>query len=364
MKADPDRVNVAFPDEGAQYWAARFTAVPGTDLVIEGAFPRARYISFHLYEGSMPVDAIADVEIRATGNPFLPGAERTPGSVYRVSILAGTPQPIRQPNTLYAHGLNGEPLLEGTILYRVYLPEGDLQGGVPLPSMAWEVEGPDVIVDLPCQTPPPLPENTVNEQVRNASFPADAPGSGTAPAWVISRSGAQPTTVGPATVYTSNPFYANLHNEYLRLAATRATGDVVAFRAMAPTFPRTTGAPVMPGGSELRYWSICTNDLPTTRYVACIADEQMVLDDEGSFTVVVSDVDHKPSTLRPTDNWLRQGPYADYFILYRHMLPADDFAGAIQHADSADVDGSMGAYYPATVICTTARFELDRCGLA
>src|SRR5688500_7887360 len=78
IKADPDVVNIAWPDEGAQYWAAPCYATPGSTRTIRGAFPRGRYMSFHLYEGSMPVDAVTDHQIvpRTGSNPFLAGARR------------------------------------------------------------------------------------------------------------------------------------------------------------------------------------------------------------------------------------------------------------------------------------------------
>ncbi|MGH7819709.1 MAG: hypothetical protein ACREQ9_08045, partial [Candidatus Binatia bacterium] len=140
-------------------------------------------------------------------------------------------------------------------------------------------------------------------------------------------------------------------------------GDIVAFRAKAPSFPDTRGAETM-GSGQLRYWSICTNDLPTTRFVACLADEAALVDEQGFFTVVISDTAHKPANLRATDNWLVNGPYADFFVLYRHMLPDPLFAEAIQRVPaSASPESTMGDYYPDTRICTKAGFELDRCGL-
>jgi hypothetical protein len=118
------------------------------------------------------------------------------------------------------------------------------------------------------------------------------------------------------------------------------------------------------GTGQLRYWSICTNDQFTTRYVACRADEQIRLDRKDYFTVVVSDPAHRPPSLRRTDNWIPAGPYSGTHIILRHMLPAPDFAGAMQRVeDISDPASSMGEYYPNTRACSTASFERDRCGL-
>jgi hypothetical protein len=344
VKDDPDRVNVAFPDEGAEYWLTRFVAVPGMRMTIYGQFPTARYFSFNLYEGSSPVDAVADYEL--TNND----------GMYVLHVEFGPPPETRAPDTLYAPGMNGEPILIGNIIYRVYLPEGDNRGGVPLPQVVFESEGPDAIVTDPlpsCEQYRPSESAPLNDTVKQLSLPVDGLGvAAQPPQWVVSRSRPQPTAVGPATIYTGNAFFANMHNEYLRLATTRAAGDVVAFRAKAPT------------RSELRYWSICTNDLPTTRFVACLADEQAHPDADGYMTVVISDAAHKPSNLRPTDDWIPSGPYADFFILYRHMLPDPLFAGAIQRVENVNrPQDTMGAYYPDTRVCTKAAFEAERCGL-
>jgi hypothetical protein len=115
---------------------------------------------------------------------------------------------------------------------------------------------------------------------------------------------------------------------------------------------------------QVRYWSVCANDFPTTRYVACLADEQVKLDADGYYTVVVSDTAHRPARLGAGDNWLPSGPYADTFLLVRQMLPAADFSEAIERAPTpAQAPSTMGAFYPATRICPVARFEQDRCGL-
>src|SRR4051812_30625309 len=62
-KADGDRVNVAYPDQSAEYWFATYAAAPGTRLRIRGTYPHARYISFHVYEGSIPIDHLSDAQI-------------------------------------------------------------------------------------------------------------------------------------------------------------------------------------------------------------------------------------------------------------------------------------------------------------
>ncbi|MEA2446152.1 MAG: hypothetical protein QOJ12_3444 [Thermoleophilales bacterium] len=367
VKADPDRVNVAFPDESAHYWATAFQVGPGGTMKIEGRFPDARYISFHLYEGSMPVDALADVELAPDSgvNPFVAGAARGGKASYTLKVVAGQRPDNPEPNTLYAASLNGEPNVAGLIIYRVYLPEGDETGGAGLPKVSYGggAGGPDTAPPLPaCQRPTPVASGTVNDQVREIGLPA-GPGESSAPAWGISRSRPQEQQAGPVAVRTGGAFFPNFHNVYLSLLTSRAQGEAVVFRAKAPTFVRTTGTRTM-GAGQVRYWSVCANDFPTTRYVACLADDRVKLDADGYFTVVVSDAAHRPAQLGAGDNWLPSGPFADTFVLVRQMLPAPDFAEAIERApDPAQAPHTMGAFYPDTRICQVARFERDRCGL-
>src|SRR5687767_595790 len=90
-RADPDRINVAFPDESAQYWLANYALPPGVEMHIAGAFPRGRYLSFHAYEGSVPIDGVPDYALTATTgtNPFVAGAPRDGGGTYDLRVVGG-----------------------------------------------------------------------------------------------------------------------------------------------------------------------------------------------------------------------------------------------------------------------------------
>jgi hypothetical protein len=367
LQANPDLLNIAWPDQSAEYWAAPFYATPGSAMTIRGQFPLARYMSFHLYEGSMPVDAVTDYQIQPTTgtNPFVAGARRTLGGTYVLHVVYGQRPQNPAPNTLYAASLNGEPNVAGLILYRLYLPQGDETGEVPLPEVDYaSATGASA---LPCPDTSAVDKGSLNQLIASSSLPADwpaeVPPTSSQPSWGLARSGGSPTSVGPVTVRTGNPFFANFDNTYLSLDVYRDRGAVLAFRAKAPTFADTARAPLMPT-AQLRYWSVCSNEFATTRYVACTPDQSMRLDRNGYFTVVISDPAHKPANLLRSDNWLPAGPYPDTFVLYRQMLPEPLFAQAIQFAPSAAAaPQTMGAYYPVTRICPTAAFERDRCGL-
>src|SRR3954452_18940606 len=362
VRSNADRGNVAYPDSSAQYWISSFAGAPGTHLEIRGTFPRARYMSFHIYEGGVPIDKLTDFQlVPVTGrNPFRKGADRRRRGTYRVRVVSDAPpkDPHRRaPNTLYAgRGVaTGEPVPAATIIYRVYLGQGDETGGVGLPAVSETVDGQNGETTLPACPPHQASQNAgLNAAIAGESVPTDWPAGPlrAAPTWGVARSGG-----------ATNPFFPNFDNTYLSLAVTRDQGSVLAFRAKAPAFTRSRGARRFRAG-QLRYWSFCTNDQYTTRFIGCVADQDAKIDSKGYVTVVVSDVAHRPRALDRGDNWLPWGPSPDVFVLYRHMLPAPGFTHAVQRVPArGDPAKTMGAYYPHTVICDTAGFERDSRGL-
>src|SRR3712207_3926394 len=80
-KFDPATTNVAYPDDSAQYYVGAYQAAPGTRIRIHGRFPRARSMSFMVYDDAQrPLDGLSDVALApypGHRNPCLPGAGRT-----------------------------------------------------------------------------------------------------------------------------------------------------------------------------------------------------------------------------------------------------------------------------------------------
>src|SRR4051812_46906989 len=146
-KFDPAIVNVAYPDDSAQYYSGAYQLAPGTRIRIHGRFPHARYMSFNVYDAAQrPLDGLADVAIvpdGGSGNPFRFGAERglEQQRDYTVFIDTGPKPDKRAANTLYTGtGQNGAPNTSGTFIYRIYIPDKgqDDTGGVGLPTVTVE----------------------------------------------------------------------------------------------------------------------------------------------------------------------------------------------------------------------------------
>lgn len=360
---DPDTVNVLFPDESAQYWSGSYRAIPGTRIRIEGRFPHTRYMSWNIYDPVLrPFDHFADVQLvphPGDVNPFLPGADRTAENRSYTMFIEFTPKPSSPaPNTLY---VDPQKNPTGFFTYRTYIPDKGLDstGGVGLPHVYVEsgAGGPDLGSSCP--------EKPTVSAVTDAYAGQDGPAAGAPypgraqPHWRkfvnLCVSGgdllfdnepgdAMPDGNSPCGNFGQGGFLSNMDNAYLYTLLSRGFGRVLTIRGRAPTFPDTRrGAKTMPGGKQLRYWSICQNDPYTQRFVDCLADDQVKLDKDGFFTIVMSRPSDKP---RHAKNWLAWGPQPQGVLIYRHMLPDAGFGAAIQNATYGDEQATMGDYLP------------------
>src|SRR5687767_12471497 len=98
-------INLAYPDDSADYWMTHFGSVPASSLVIRGRFPSARYFSFHAYdEAQRPVASISDHGIVPDEgvNPFNPGAKEKGPGTYTVRVVFEPKPENPEPNTVYA----------------------------------------------------------------------------------------------------------------------------------------------------------------------------------------------------------------------------------------------------------------------
>lgn len=365
--SNPDAVNVAYPDEGAAYWGTML--LPGTELVVRGRYPEARYFSFHGYDSLLrPTASILDSDVQPdAGDP----------SRYTVRIVPEPPPADPEPNTVYAgETFEGDPNPGGIVLYRVYVPDdpSDPTGGVGLPDVSLAVAGGAVEVPFgQCDLTAMLPGTGLNEAIRNADYPDAAPrmpaggNDGNPPRWskffgyksVLGLIPGNP--VPPQLAPDGGGFLSNHHNEYVTAGLSRSHGDVVVMRATMPTFPDTRAGEPVDAPRQLRYWSICQNETFSQRFVACLADHQAVLDGQGRATIVVSDPGDRPANATAEDgvNWLPWGgTYPNGRLIYRQMVAAPDFAESIAAIEPGeDVRAAMGEYYPEIAYCPKEAFE-------
>jgi hypothetical protein len=167
-------------------------------------------------------------------------------------------------------------------------------------------------------------------------------------------------------------FYANLDNQYVRTFISRRFGEVWVMRAKAPTTPKTyNGDAKWSDAGELRYWSWCSNQgFGTARVNACVFDEEVPVDAQGFYTLVMSRAADRPRNAIPECGiaWLPMAPVGDgagdpdmTLLTQRHMLGRSEFPHAIQNVRSQEsIEQDMGPYFPRGRYTTTSAFETAR----
>jgi hypothetical protein len=378
--------NVAYPDLGARYWVSSFPLPPGAELILHGRYPHARYMSFNVYDAAaQPTDGLADIDIApdaGSSNPFAAGAQRDLDKRdYTVRVVSGARPEKREPNTIYLNSA-GQGSAVGVIIYRVYVADAgrDIAGGVGLPEVSLKLPSGQVLDQpLVCQARQDAGANQAVEE-----FHANTDGPGTDPRnpsaedpirWEAFFNYAQafsypvqatPAGAGRAVVPRDKlgGFLSNVDNAYTIALASRGIGPVLVMEGRAPVTPRTLdGRRVMEGG-QVRYWSICENELASQRVIDCAYDEQVRTDAGGRFTLVMSTPGDRPANARPECgvSWIAWGVQPDGFVILRHMLPSVAFAQAIQRVSEPGTEKSViGEYLPTGRHTTKADFEGRGC---
>jgi hypothetical protein len=392
---DPNVINVAYPDEGATYWAAqRPTVPPGAFIELHGIYPHARYMSFNVYDQELaPTDALADVELApdaGSTNPFVEGADRTAISrAYTMRIVMGPRPAVRAPNTLYLSLAGQGSPIAPIMLYRIYVADmgRNLTGDAGLPSAALHLADGN-IVDLTARCVAADANSQVGSQLGGVpiqplfadeavpgtpvTFPAHDP-----IVWerffnLAHTQGSGYTYGTPAHELVDatlggerGGYLSNAHNAYISALGNRGFGPVLVVTGKAPTTPLTQGGAETMGAGQLRYWSLCTNERHSTRYIDCVWDEDVPVSGSGFFKIVISAPADKPCAKALEDagaGWLKWGTSPETTLIIRHMLPAASFDEAIQRiAAPGQASDVMGPYLPLGSHTTKAAFENGNC---
>jgi hypothetical protein len=396
---DPTAVNTLYPDQAANYWILALPAAPGATLTLHGLYPHARYISFTSYDVALrAVDGINDQEIDPdpgpppSQNPFLAGAQRnTPDQVrhYTVTVVFGQRTSAAH-NVLYTTDQQGDLSAQYfLVVYRVYRADqkyaarGDITGGAGLPMVTYNLPGAPGAT-LPACPYPVVPQSGVNQTIANSgsatsqpllAYPGTNPptyhkffNQPTSTAEGATDNGYTGTTIGDTVApYTMQlprgGFLQNLDNAYIFAQLTHGYGNIAVVHGRLPTFPQTyDNVPVM-GTGQLRYWSLCSNDGPSQRYYGCLADDQVVLDSSGDYTIVVSTAAARPAnaTAACGVSWLPWGPNSAVLLIMRNMLPDPAFTQSIQDASFGAVQADMGPYYPSTTYSSGTSLHTALC---
>lgn len=362
----PDAVNTLYPDEAARYWVLDLPKAPLTSLVIRGRYPHARYMSLVSYADSLrSIDGLADVDIRpnaGSSDPFLAGASRrVPDSKrwWTVDVVpSDTPShPAR--NTLYAGSLTGsEAASTYLVALRVYLPDRgrDETGGVPLPSVTLRTPTGDET--FPNCAMPESNEDTTSEVADlSAPYPTlTGKVTGKTISWhkfvniPTSAAVAANSAPGESAGESLPPggFLDNPDNKYIYSFVSTTVEPAVIITGRIPTTARTYDDEAVMEPAQLRYWSMCTNEIASERFYGCVVDEQVPLGAKRSYKIVVTSAANRPANAVAACGivWLPAGPAADTMLIERNMLPAASFRYSIQRATLGHEKADLGPYYP------------------
>ncbi len=384
--ADP-YINVAYPDANVFYWASAFTMPEGSRLEIEGQFPHSRYFSLISYDaGGRPLESLADYLVRpepGAENPFRVDARRDKRKRdYRVEILnreldesrkEGVFQADSERNVLHAFGGQHNQQI---LLYRIYLPNADagITGGVSLPEPVLtladgtKLRGEKACDQLATQQqlqlkvdamgiPVAAYRKLINQPGKPDTWPAKVN-----PQWHIqldreSLLGIYTGKINPDARRSEGGFFPNPDNNYIRTIVNRRHGPVLVLRGKMPTTPATVDGERTMTPAQLRYWSICSNQgFANTRVNDCLFDEEVPLDANGYYTIVVSREADRPRNARRECGlaWLPMADDGDgvfdkdaSVVQIRNMLASPDFPQAVQRVQrDGDIEKVMGEYYP------------------
>lgn len=354
--------NTGFLDSTATYTVTTLPLNPGNGarIVIRGRFPKVRYFSFQIYDGFRPgnfVDSIPDSLITPVGgatpapNPaVLPDANGYTAT-YQLQVVYRDPpaNPAnRQQNTLYAGASAPIGVFNKTLLYRTYLPNTDSTGlgGAGLPELIYA--GPDAQINL---------RNTPDSggcrlaQMNNdllRVFPV--PGIGQNQANVAFR---------PVSGRGAGVFYPNGDSNYLRAQTGRLYAPLIVVRGRLPL--TAVQPPLLVADPMVRYYSLCQNDLNTSRNVGCLTDRDLRLQADGTFTAVISMPANRPSLARPEFgyNWLPFGDQLNGLTVLRQILAKPGFSGDFARAvdrPTLPLTRTLGSFAPDITYCDRATF--------
>lgn len=339
--------NVVAPDDQARYWLMPFDTHYDT-MKIEGSYPNARYFSFAVYNGDAsgrPIsvaghkyDAIITPEADSvSAKPNANSSTRPANDSYTLCITRSGAQCTNTINVTDQAPYKNQ----ASVVLRIYAPTAEkapsgqaLMGGRPLPKVtllgaggSQAVEACPLSKDAPTQ-PDPTTHYTYDKSVNklqdirtllDAFFPASF--DIYTPSDYYEKSEDRLWFAPPKE--PPIPLLPNPDNKYIATQpGPYQPGRIIVIHGKAPSFP---GAPAPSRGSrspDVRYWSLCNNDLALPVSAVRCVDDQAAVIQGGYYTLVVSDDLRRPNWLQPSVNWL---PWGDTqypkLIFFRNLIP-------------------------------------------
>jgi hypothetical protein len=357
--------NSGLPDSGAWYWAQPFTIHQGTQIVLSGVYPDARYASFTVYSsGETPFtsngveSSLADFQIApdsGSANPWRQAA--SPGGHFTLTL-----RPRVSPGQINVLPLAPAGVTAGVgyIEYRVYLPATGDASHVALPHVTIEDGGSS--------------QQLQSCAAHTMAIPPPSRQTATTPSTTATSTST--SRLAPLQFYRPafHTYFPNPETSYLLAYMTAPTAsEVVVVRGKAPTSPPGAQPSIWPSArDQVRYWSMCVNIGVGTDPVVvnhspggqtdlgCRADDATKLSAGGTYTYVIGTAGQRTTiehlagvTFLPLS--LAQ-PAALYFLAMRYTLANPTFDSGpqdiVQTRSAAAAARTMGAYYPHVQVCS------------
>jgi hypothetical protein len=420
FSADP-AWNYVYVDSNAVYQCSSFHLEDDDIITIKGEYPRSRSLSWTFY-GLTGGDQITDTVIEPDAgsiNPFINGNHRKARDrSYTLSVVNADKPDEPAANTLYNRPATVHPF--GNFLCsRIYVPDQKTEpfGDTELPTVSLTRDG-EVLTGEAMAAAIHVRSNRVvlpngPTDIIKSGFAVlpTAPGQTNIAGYLGLREAGltgNPTTT-PATHPATNPpvfraffnaehqrcvFFTpfkpegcgdasldpdglglgNPSNRYIETYVDQGFGRVLVLRGKKPSTPQTwKGNPFVPDQDyDLRYFSICPQEsVATWRVGDCIFDEELIADEDGFYTLVLSRPSYRPSnaTKKCGVSWATTPPAGDgagdinlYNIWSRFQLPSPNFAEAAQNVLEAGTEAEvMGDFLPVGEYMSVAEFEARGC---
>lgn len=400
----PIQIPNLYPDVGSTYFVAQFKLPEGAYLTIQGDAPYERYFSFTIANnlaggGLGGGDFLRDEFIIPDPGSVNPAQRTTRRDAknrrYTVRVLPGPVPAVKEPNTVYTPTADRDELVH--LSMRNYIPDQYLDGtgGVGLPRVTLTLaDGTTRTGEEMCRT-----LQVTKEQTANATFPrdlweqliAEQPDPANAPAqnpprwerfwnalysiagFFIEDQELRARTFPPNE---AGGLAANPDTRYLFTATSANFGDVLYITARMPVTPRTyRHNKFWPESYQVRYWSMCTASSPVIGWsYDCVWDEQIPVDENGDYHIVLSKRSKKPRNARPECGfyWLDIGDGDGYDgpaareavnVAYMRFMAADpSWEQAPQKITTPGTEEEvMGPYFPRSQYMSKATFEAFGC---
>lgn len=384
--------NAAWPDLNTSYWGAVYTLPEGgSHITIEAKFPYSRYMSYsNYYATGGAISTLTDQEIEAdigSVNPYELGSPRNdPSRVYSITIRKGISE---EESSTTENIMYGADVL-AFLLYRVYLPnsETDATGDVGRPRVTLHMEDGSIIqgeaaceaLNFPITSNDRKVEWYTEEEY--AGYRESVDPSKNPPKFRATYNfefhkqcdfGGDCSSIPPVLLRYPFP-----DPHYLYSFINRQHGEILMLRGKLPETPRTyAGDDNVMEETELRYWSICNYEYFSQRAEACLFDEQIQVNDDGFYTIVISREEDRPenATSDCGVSYLGWSPRGDGFgivdgrennvddgwLVMRNLLPSENFDNVAPTPDTLDEEASMGEYLPKGLYFTKSEFEALGC---